>query len=175
MQSKRQKLSKPPPVMAFGLLTMLCLDIVLAYPGIFLASEPHTDQAAQKAPALPNINNVGFSQPVILANASSEAITRPLFWPSRRPFEPAVILEGAQTPPALPPTMDQVLIGVFIDGSQRRALLRRPNDAEGIWLNEGDTIDGWRIADVTPEHATLEAAEVVVILKLYPDSDPSAH
>ena len=82
----------------------------------------------------------------------SEIVTRPLFWPSRRPIDP--------TPPPAPPieTASPVnepvpsglrLAGIINDGEvRRRALLVWPGQPAGQWLHEGADMAGWRLLKI---------------------------
>ncbi len=89
--------------------------------------------------------------------ALRNTIDRPLFAPSRsRP--PAVIaerVEAAVAPPE-PPPPSYALLGVVHNDGRAIALLRRVADGTSFRVELGDTIGGWRVADVAPMSVRLE-------------------
>ncbi len=90
-------------------------------------------------------------------------VQRPLFAPSRRPPPPpppkaAVVRPVAAVPaPApKPPPPRYALIGVVSDGSRAIGLLRQEGKTASIMVEIGDSIGGWRVADIRPRSVLLE-------------------
>jgi hypothetical protein len=107
----------------------------------------------------------------------SEAVTRPVFQKSRRPFVlPAPPQEQipqasiAAEPPQPPPDSSMlVLRGVLVSGPQQRVLISSPEHPDGTWLNIGETAAGWTVLAITRNGATLVFGSHRVTLQLYVD------
>lgn len=89
----------------------------------------------------------------------SEMVERPLFWASRRP--PAAAAESApetvaENEPVSPP-QGYRLTGVVISEGQPLALLSKGQDV--LRLREGEALDGWEIAEITPREIILRNDE----------------
>lgn len=103
-----------------------------------------------------------------------DALARPLFTSERHPYrpppepavEPDALVEIEGIEEALP--LDHLLVGVVIDAARRQALLRDHASMTDHWVNEGETMDGWRLVRVEPAGVTLEAGNQRVVLELYP-------
>lgn len=111
-----------------------------------------------------------------------DALQRPLFRLSRKPFDPAkAALANAPPQPALqpvlaPPPPDTSLLaikGVMIGKTSRQALLTTPEAPDGLWLKEGSEIMGWTISAVSKNGVTLSVGEQNTELKLYVDNPPN--
>jgi hypothetical protein len=99
-----------------------------------------------------------------------EIVRRPVFNASRRPFvvpEPTVRETAAPAP--LPPP-DMRLIGVAIDGSKKRALLRNGKQPNGHWVQEGESIEGWQVRSVRSDAVIVASGQQAHELRLYPAS-----
>lgn len=92
--------------------------------------------------------------------------TRPLFSPIRRVPEvivPAAIEPEAPAPPAINqapqlealPSPELVMIGILLDGPTPKALTRDAGGAEK-WVENGDTIEGWRVVRISTQSITLQ-------------------
>jgi hypothetical protein len=96
-------------------------------------------------------------------------LQRPLFLPERRPEEaaPAETPETAATPVA---TLNLRLEGVAIAAgdrpSDRVAVLRRTATQEVLRLTPGETVDGWKLAEVLADRVVLKGGERSVELLL---------
>ncbi len=111
-----------------------------------------------------------------------QALRRPIFRSSRRPFEPAQVLIVAQpTAPPSPPEqlaniapdplvtveMSQlVLKGIAINTAKQLALIANPDSPEGAWLTIGDVVSGWKIRSIDKNsiHLTIDNQEAVLLL-----------
>ena len=110
-----------------------------------------------------------------------EALTRPLFRISRRPFDPAkivaaepvqqdvIVLQPSEQP--APPDASQLIVkGILINDRKQLALIATAEAPEGTWLAPGSEISGWTVAGMSPEGVILRAAASEVKLKLYVDN-----
>jgi hypothetical protein len=98
----------------------------------------------------------------------TETLKRPLFTPTRRPFDPVKSKVPELTsaivpdisPPALtasPPTLQVKLVGYTASPQRgKRALVRTSNDKVGTWISIGDQVDGWRLRELSADRATFE-------------------
>ena len=112
--------------------------------------------------------------------ALSEALARPLFRESRRPFEPfqaaAVVAVPEPVPqPATPqPDASQLSVkGILIKGELRQALIVTPAAPDGVWMTTGAEVMGWKITGLGPNGVTLVSGQQGVDLKLYVDNEPN--
>jgi hypothetical protein len=100
-------------------------------------------------------------------------LTRPVLFPYRRPWtkpEPVATeapAAAAPEPVALSPP-NVIVDGIYLGVGDRVAHFRRPGDAKGDWLKEGDLIEGWTIRRLHAESVELENAGCHVRLDLYP-------
>ena len=108
----------------------------------------------------------------------SSALDRPLFRKSRKPFVPGDIelpaavevVQSAPPPPAPPPDMSQlVLKGVLISETDKRALIATADSPDGVWLQPGATVAGWKVDKLEPGRAILALGSQTIELKLYVD------
>lgn len=108
-----------------------------------------------------------------------QAIARPLFRASRRPFDSAIpqqqaeaqiaVAEAVYEPP--PPDVSLLLVkGIMMEGKKKLALVATADAPNGVWLGIGAEISGWTIAGLNREGITLEAGEARATLKLYVDN-----
>ncbi len=119
-------------------------------------------------------------QAVKLPPAISEAVNRPLFRHSRRPFDPAqaavAVAKGEVAPPqpptaAPPPDFNQLTVkGILLNGKNKLVLIVTPEAPEGTWLASGANVMGWKITELGANGATLSANGQTHELKLYVDN-----
>ncbi|PBC08187.1 hypothetical protein [Mesorhizobium sp. WSM3859] len=128
-------------------------------------------EAPAGAPGLPAAaDSTGFA----------ETFARPLFTPTRRKFvavaerapAPAQVASDS-TPPAqpvasAPPLQAPALLGISINGASARALLKSAGAETANWYGNGETIDGWTVANVEKDAATLEQGGKSARILLYP-------
>jgi hypothetical protein len=122
------------------------------------AASPATLPAAAAAPPR-------FEPPP--AGAFEDIALRPLFFESRRPFEPTAAVEEGQAPVA-EPALAVELVGTLVTDQDRAALLQ-PAGQSASWYREGDRIAGWRIATIARERITLRQGEEIETLELRAD------
>lgn len=99
----------------------------------------------------------------------SEIVARPLFSPGRRPPVP----NNAEPPPkivaapATVPTTGQFrVIGIIIEGDDRRALIKRAQRGEMIQVSEQEQIAGWTVVSIDPESVTFGQLHVTDVVLL---------
>ncbi len=100
-----------------------------------------------------------------------EIVRRPLFTASRSPF--IVPIETTQTLAGLR-SPDIRLAGVAIDANKKQALLRTPQQPQGRWVEQGDSIDGWLLQSGHDEAAIVTSGQQTHELRLYPPQGPSS-
>ena len=101
-----------------------------------------------------------------------EIVRRPLFSASRSPFVPTESTPTLAGPSRRPP--DIRLTGVAIDASKKQALLRTPQQPQGRWVEEGDSIDGWLLRSVRDDAVIVASGQQTHELRLYPAQSPSS-
>jgi len=99
-----------------------------------------------------------------------EIVRRPLFTASRSPF--VVPTETTQNPAGVR-SPDIRLAGVAIDAGKKQALLRTPQQPQGRWVEQGDSIDGWLLRSVRDDAVIVASGQQTYELRLYPTQDPS--
>ncbi|WP_421695362.1 hypothetical protein [Aestuariivirga sp.] len=114
--------------------------------------------------------------------AFGDALARPLFDETRRPFRQppqAPLAELAQPPqPTLttsPPTPENTglrLAGVYLSGDRQLALVQSPENPAGSWLGRGDNISGWRVDKIFSGQVTLQSNGQRSELQLYVEDSP---
>jgi hypothetical protein len=167
----RFRFAKSAPILVLGVAFLAGGDVMLALTGWWIAKTPLAIPfAAETDPQpLPELADASAPSGMQSVEANkSEALRRPAFFPSRRPYQPP-----APEPPAVAAApieraapLDRILAGVFIKPDNRRAPLSRPNDTTDQWFVEGETIDGWRLVAVEFDRAVPEAGNERVTLEL---------
>jgi hypothetical protein len=109
----------------------------------------------------------------------STILARPLFSESRRPFEPVAQNPPAESPgaklvtqsiaPETPPVEAEILLlkGVLLHSGTARALIASGSYPVGVWIMQGESIDGWVVARVTKESVRLTRGKSEAQLELY--------
>jgi hypothetical protein len=122
--------------------------------------------ARAESPAAP----VSSPQPVDHdpLSAFDEMVRRPVFTASRSPFAPT------QSTPDLAGPPDIRLTGVAIDASKKRALLRSPQQPQGRWVEQGQSIDGWELQSVRDDAVVITSGQQIHELRLYPVQNRSS-
>jgi hypothetical protein len=86
-----------------------------------------------------------------------ETVQRPLFNSTRRPVDrpKTAKAQGSTESSSLP---DMRLVGIVKSGSDpNRALIRAGDQANGKWVAEGETINGWKLRSVKDRSVIVEA------------------
>lgn len=97
-------------------------------------------------------------------------LERPLFEPTRRPrpvaLDAAASSAGASEP--APSTEGLRIVGIMAGrGAAARALVRSAGQPVAIWVENGATIDGWKVAAIGERTVTLEGRGVRHELDLF--------
>jgi hypothetical protein len=128
-------------------------------------------QLAHPAPAGP------AGQPGI---GGTDMLARPLFSPSRRPYvAPVAVPAFVPEPPPLQEETRQEpggtisVIGIFLDGADRQALLVSPSFPEGKWFSIDADLDGWKLARIEADSVQLAGPQGSLSLPLYVDNNNS--
>lgn len=91
------------------------------------------------------------------ATAFTQIAQRPLFLPSRRPEPqipaPSAAPETHVQPPA-PPSFSATLVGVLMSPAGGGAILRFA-DGKTTTIQEGETVQGWILKEVSPDRASF--------------------
>ncbi len=74
--------------------------------------------------------------------------------------------------PFLPPVPDFELVGIAISGEGASALIRRISDDREVWLKQGESLDGWMLAEISQQAIRLEAGNAKIALQLFPQELP---
>ena len=116
-------------------------------------------------------------RPAMASYDRHHALSRPLFSPDRRPWQPPAEepVEAAPVPePAYQaepePEADFILIGIGVARGQARALLMSGAGDELGWVAEGETVFDWTISAISERSITIERAEREVSLNLHADA-----
>ncbi|WP_275787006.1 hypothetical protein [Pararhizobium gei] len=129
---------------------------------------------------LPARQDAAPSQPL-----DSEIETRPLFYPDRKPFEPARLpeneVEAEPAPPEFPEEEPVAaverppvkLLGTEHSSQRPAALVVMEESNDSTWVHEDDVISGWRVAKIAAETIDLVGENDQssrVTLSLYPEN-----
>jgi hypothetical protein len=171
---------------AAGLMSSVGVALFVSAIGVTQGEMPSLESRT-KVIWSPGINEIdgqtsAFSRNVVVA----EAIARPLFRKSRRPFDPSKV--ATPPPPNVQPEQPQPMAapaalvmetpqfglkGVVITEGKKMALITLPETPDGLWLAEGEEMNGWRIAEIGAGKVSLTSAATTLSLKLYVDNGPN--
>jgi hypothetical protein len=147
----------------------------------------------------PNSSTAELTESIVtLPEKLVEALKRPIFRSTRKPFDPSVVQQvaviipppvpepappapppqpiAAQTPAiiatpiALTPPPQFVLKGLAIISGRKSALIVEPSNPDGAWLSVNQTLVGWKLLSVGSNQAKLGREEQSVTLSLYVDN-----
>jgi hypothetical protein len=170
---------------------LVAISFVLLSFAVAVWLEPVPDMSQRQVQAWQPADNFAIlpSQVRTLKTELAQALERPLFRVSRRPFDPSkVVIAEAILPPAIPaapqpsppaaPTAPQLvqdssqlsLKGIAIDSINRLALIATSELPDGEWLAVGAELNGWKVKKLDPNSVTLAAGDQTVILQLYVDN-----
>lgn len=153
----RQELSAISPARR-GLLIILTALIAISIAGpvatIALTELADAVQAALSGP--------GDAEPAGAADHAAGAYDNILQRPLMARTRQGRVVEAAPVAvPVMPPvnTADPgfVLRGVFIDGERDKAFIVSSEDSAGSWVALNDQIAGWRLVELRPNEAVVEA------------------
>jgi hypothetical protein len=176
-------------------VTMTCLTLSwwighMSYPD--LSSRPILSWT-------PNSSTIEFNESVTtLPEKLDEALKRPIFRSTRKPFDPSVVQKIAVfAPPPVPepvlpallprvieasapviiaapiapiPDPQFVLKGLAVINGKKQALIVEPLNPDGAWLSVNQSLVGWKLLSVDSNQAKLGREEQSVTLSLYVDN-----
>jgi hypothetical protein len=149
-----------------SLLAIAGLATVVAYEltgGVAIAPEV---TAAAPASAMPEAAPAPSEFQPPPQRQFNEISARPLFFPSRRPFAPP----GAEAEAAVAePAVALELIGVLLTDHERAALLQPLGQASALWAREQQTVAGWLVEEIAPDHVRLRDGDQVEVVELRDD------
>ena len=119
---------------------------------------------------------VAVTEEPLSSEQNDPVLQRPIFFPSRRPFEPppAQVVATPPPPPKPPPEDPRFVVdGILLSGPSRRAHVRQPHELDGRWHEAGQVIDGWKIVAIDATGIVLEQEDKSFAMYLYA-SDASA-
>jgi hypothetical protein len=121
----------------------------------FGAPEPVSEPAN-----LRRANEVAAEAPAARAVDYPAIAEHPLFYPTRKPWQPPPAPPPAPPPPAVAsapsPLTNYFLVGVVVSDSMRSALVRA-QASKILTLSEGQEIEGWTLKEITPERLIFTA------------------
>lgn len=150
-----------------SLLAIAGLGTVIAYEltgGVAIAPEV---TAAAPASAMPEAAPAPSEFQPPPQRQFNEISARPLFFPSRRPFAPSAA--EAEAAAVAEPAVALELIGVLLTDHERAALLQPLGQASALWAREQQTVAGWLVEEIAPDHVRLREGDRVEVVELRDD------
>ncbi len=142
------------PSVAALVTANLAAMLLAVWPWLPRGAHPGRPAPAPRRPEAP----VLASLPPLAA--FSETTARPLFTPTRRPAP------TAQRPGPVAIESRYRLQGLVIAGTARRALVAEFAGGRRFEVGEGDTIDGWTVARISPDAITFASPLGETTLKI---------
>jgi hypothetical protein len=158
-----------PPVI-IGIAALLCLDAALVALGWLAASESplNVDPIVETNWTSPALDTPpAASEYARIADQDDPVLARPIFFASRRPFEPPPEVKPPPAPKPPPPDPVFVVDGIMLTGGARKAHLRKPQESDGRWYEMGQVIDDWKIVQIDAAGIVLEQADRRFAMGLY--------
>ena len=155
----------PPAII--GIAALFCLDAALITFGWIAASEVPVivDPVAEGSWTSPDLDTPPATTEHARAPEQNDPVlARPIFFASRKPFEPPPPAAAAKPPP---PDPTFVVDGIMLTGGARKAHLRQPHEVDGHWHATGQVIDGWKIVQIAAAGIVLEQADRRLAMHLY--------
>jgi hypothetical protein len=157
-----------------GLLLLVCAALATIVAVELSGGVPLAPQVTAAAPAVdlgPEPELGTFEPPP--PQRFDEISARPLFAPSRRPYEPPALPEApVPLPVEVAPTPLQ-LIGVILTEQDRSALIQPLGGRRAIWVREGERLEGWMIEEIGRDRVLLRRDDLMETIALRPDDQAS--
>ena len=110
--------------------------------------------------------------PVRPLAAFSQTLSRPVLFKSRKPFVAAVAPASgpasAPVPQPAPATLELHAGGIVLTPGKRQMFIVSKAQPQGIWVGEGDEIEGWTFVAIDGQGARVQRNDVVARVDLYP-------
>jgi hypothetical protein len=154
-----------------GIAVLVGTDAALVALGWLAASETPLSVGAI-APSnwtLPELDTPTAKETAPTADQDDPVFARPIFFSSRKPFEPPPVSDKNPPPePKLPPP-DPVFVvdGIMLTSGRRKAHLRQPQETDGQWYEMGQVIHDWTIVQIDAAGIVLEQADRRFAMGLY--------
>jgi hypothetical protein len=160
-----------------GIAVLLCTDAALVGLGWLAASEAplSADPITASNWTLPELDTPPTAtEGTPAAEQDDPVLARPIFFASRKPFEPPPVSD-TKPPAPKPPPPDPVFVvdGIMLTSGTSKAHLRQPQEADGQWYKIGQVIDDWTIVQIDAAGIVLEQADRRFAMGLY-SSDSGA-
>lgn len=141
--------------LALALGVLLVLQVL--YTGVKLVFRSEPDPIAPAASTL-QLGAPGYGSPDAYDQAS-HLVARPLFWPGRQPYTPAVVSEAPAPPPPEPEVDASAiealkLLGVYAGGGKSGIIVADGQERRRLSIN--DSIEGWKFTLMSLEGAIFE-------------------
>jgi hypothetical protein len=100
----------------------------------------------------------------------SEVLAHPIFFKSREPYVPPPPPKPQSPTVSAAPPVDPglSLAGIVLERGTGKAYLINKASSQGVWLQSGEDILGWKLRTVTAGSVSLEQGGRVIELQLYP-------
>ena len=110
-----------------------------------------------------------------LSGDERATMSRPIFWRSRRAPPPSRnARKGDAAAQAATSVSGVTLGGVVKVGERARAFLAGPGGAEGRWLEQGESIEGWTVEEIGRFEVTITDGAQSSRLRLYSETSQKA-
>lgn len=156
----------------FSLLLLIALNFGLTFLLVGGDEENTAEIAAAKWHPVTNTSTQKDLPSLLQKNKYKQALARPIFFKDRRPYKPPppkqpppMKITKPQPPPVTKP--DFRLMGIAIISETRRVFLLSPEHQDGVWVKEGEVIEGWRIRQITSNTVTVNKSGRSFDLFLY--------
>jgi hypothetical protein len=161
-----------------GIAALLCANAGLVALGWRTVLAPlEVDGTEEGGRTLPDVEPLRIATRHARATEQDDPVlARPIFFASRKPFEPPPVSEATMPPPPpKPPPPDPVFVvdGIILTGGLRKAHIRQPHEVDGQWYEMGRIIDGWAIVQIDQTGVVLSQEGQIFAMHLY-SSDTGA-
>lgn len=159
-----------------SLHTRFMLPVILVLCGLIAVELLVLDSRADVAsagndPAPGAVEHAAGGEPIVIPSLPSyrELLTRPLFMETRRP---APVARQAASSRRANPGDKWKLTGIIVSGEDSHIFVQGLRDKAVRRLEIGDSLDGWVLDQVAPDHAVLHAGaeESRLALREEPDA-----
>jgi hypothetical protein len=161
-----------PPLAAFLLVALVGLNawLIKFAVGEMQPIVPAPAAAAHASTGTPSTPSVTELEQKPLA-AVSEILAHPVFFKTRTPYVPVPPPASANaraTPAVITPDPVLMVTGIVITDRLKKAYLLKQNEAQGIWVTEGETVLGWTVETIYPKGIALKQSNRTIEFSLYP-------
>ena len=156
------------PLAAMLLFVLATLDVAAFAFAIVSLIGPDQTAPTQKTDWRPPSVVSPSSGRAAAASDDAQTLARPIFWKSRRP-RPQIAKVGDNAGAGSAALAGLSLAAIVKTGGSTRAFVVSAESPEGRWLAQGETVQGWTIADVGEFELKLVSGVQSARLQLYPE------